>query len=227
VTIETDRSGPSWGRFFFEARHRGGPCTVKARVRPWVSRPCRALLSSQVRVNPSEPHPAYSQPSTGRNRFAAPPARALLTIRIQLCLPHGLTRLAATTASGSPLTCAPGSSPARGRSKSSRNADDPATPDPPQFFPSERPFPAAALRSARSRVGAHSGTRSHARRAENLDMVKRLIRDLWGKRTEKKALTPEMRDMLVGLDRAYDREGSSDAQQTTASEQHVGETPRH
>jgi hypothetical protein len=57
-------------------------------------------------------------------------------------------------------------------------------------------------------------------------MVKRLIRDLWGKRTEKKALTPEMRDMLVGLDRAYEQEGSSDAQQTTGSEQRVGETPR-
>jgi hypothetical protein len=46
----------------FQTRQRGLlGCTVGARVRPWVSRPCRALLKlSQVRVNPSEPRPTCS-----------------------------------------------------------------------------------------------------------------------------------------------------------------------
>jgi hypothetical protein len=35
-------------------------------------------------------------------------------------------------------------------------------------------------------------------------MPKWSLRDLWGKRTEKKALNPEMRDMLLKLDGVYD-----------------------
>jgi hypothetical protein len=57
-------------------------------------------------------------------------------------------------------------------------------------------------------------------------MLKRLIRDLWEKRTEKKALNPEMRNMLVGLDGVYEQESSNDSRQTTDPEQHVGDTHR-
>lgn len=35
-------------------------------------------------------------------------------------------------------------------------------------------------------------------------MPKWSLRDLWGKRTEKEALNPEMRDMLLKLDGVYD-----------------------
>ena len=46
-------------------------------------------------------------------------------------------------------------------------------------------------------------------------MLKRLIRDLWGKRTEKKALNPEMRNMLVSLDGVYEQGSPSDSRPTT------------
>jgi hypothetical protein len=55
-------------------------------------------------------------------------------------------------------------------------------------------------------------------------MLKRLIRDMWGKRTEKKALNPEMRHMLVSLDGVYEKGSPSDSRQTTDPGQHVDET---
>ena len=78
----------------------------------------------------------------------------------------------------------------------------------------------------KSRRPPFAEPRSDARHAENLRMLKRLIRDLWEKRTEKKALNPEMRNMLVGLDGVYEQESSNDSRQTTDPEQPVGETHR-
>jgi hypothetical protein len=43
-------------------------------------------------------------------------------------------------------------------------------------------------------------------------MPKWSIRDFWGKRTEKKALNPDMRDMLLSLDGVYDPKSSDDAE---------------
>jgi hypothetical protein len=51
------------------------------------------------------------------------------------------------------------------------------------------------------------------------------IRDLWGKRTEKKALNPDMRDMLLSLDGVYEPRASSDAQPADARDEQV-EEPR-
>jgi hypothetical protein len=42
-------------------------------------------------------------------------------------------------------------------------------------------------------------------------MPKLSIRDFWGKRTEKKALNPDMRDMLLSLDGVYEPKGGEDA----------------
>lgn len=47
---------------------------------------------------------------------------------------------------------------------------------------------------------------------------------MWGKRTEKKALNPEMRHMLVSLDGVYEKGSPSDSRQTTDPGQHVDET---
>ena len=55
-------------------------------------------------------------------------------------------------------------------------------------------------------------------------MLRRWIRDLWGKHTEKKALTPEVRSMLVDLDGVYEQNGSGDSRQIAASEQIAPET---
>jgi hypothetical protein len=55
-------------------------------------------------------------------------------------------------------------------------------------------------------------------------MLKRLIRDLWGKRTEKKALNPEMRNMLVSLDGVYEQGSPSDSRQATDQARHVDGT---
>jgi hypothetical protein len=55
-------------------------------------------------------------------------------------------------------------------------------------------------------------------------MLKRLIRDLWGKRTEKKALNPEMRNMLVSLDGAYEQGRPSDSRPTRDPGQHADDT---
>jgi hypothetical protein len=55
-------------------------------------------------------------------------------------------------------------------------------------------------------------------------MLKRLIRDLWGKRTEKKALNPEMRNMLVSLDGVYEQGPPSDSRPTTDPGQHADDT---
>ena len=67
-------------------------------------------------------------------------------------------------------------------------------------------------------------SRSDARRAETLDMLKRSIRDLWGKRTEKKALTPEVRGLLLGLGSVYEEKGSTDSRPAAASEQPADRT---
>jgi hypothetical protein len=54
-------------------------------------------------------------------------------------------------------------------------------------------------------------------------MLKRLIRDLLGKRTEKKALNPDVRGMLLNLDGVYEKI-STDSRPPAASEQHVDAT---
>lgn len=55
-------------------------------------------------------------------------------------------------------------------------------------------------------------------------MLKRLIRDLLGKRTEKKALNPEVRGMLLSLDNVYEQNVVSDIRPPAASEQSAPET---
>ena len=50
--------------------------------------------------------------------------------------------------------------------------------------------------------------------ADNLSMPKRSIRDLWGKLTEKKAMKPEVRDMLLSLDGVYEPRARPDASKT-------------
>jgi hypothetical protein len=55
-------------------------------------------------------------------------------------------------------------------------------------------------------------------------MLKRWIRDLWGKYTEKKALAPEVRNMLVELDGVYEKNDSHDPRPIAASEQSLPET---
>ncbi len=50
-------------------------------------------------------------------------------------------------------------------------------------------------------------------------MLKRSIRDLWGKHTEKKALTPEVRGMLLSLDGVYDEKAApTDSRPAATSE---------
>ena len=48
-------------------------------------------------------------------------------------------------------------------------------------------------------------------------MLRRWIRDLWVKHTDKRALTPEVRNMLVDLDGVYERK-STDARPAAGSE---------
>ena len=55
-------------------------------------------------------------------------------------------------------------------------------------------------------------------------MLKRWIRDLWGKHTEKKSLTPEVRNMLVDLDGVYEQNDPGDSRPIAASGQGVPET---
>ena len=47
---------------------------------------------------------------------------------------------------------------------------------------------------------------------------------MWGKRTEKKALNPEMRNMLVSLDGVYEQGSPSDSRPTTDPGQHADDT---
>jgi hypothetical protein len=54
-------------------------------------------------------------------------------------------------------------------------------------------------------------------------MLRRWIRDLWGKHTEKQALTPEVRNMLVDLDGVYEQ-NSTDARRAAGSEQQLDAT---
>ena len=54
-------------------------------------------------------------------------------------------------------------------------------------------------------------------------MLRRWIRDLWGKHTEKKALTPEVRNMLVDLDGVYEQ-SSTDARRAAGPEQQLDAT---
>ena len=70
------------------------------------------------------------------------------------------------------------------------------------------------MRSTRARVTLMND----ARRAETLDMLKRLIRDRWGKHTEKKALTPEVRRLL-----ANQQNDPGDSRPIVSSEQSVPE----
>jgi len=49
-------------------------------------------------------------------------------------------------------------------------------------------------------------------------MAKWSIRDLWGKRTEKKALNPDMRNMLLSLDGVYEPAGSGQGDEQTSDE---------
>ena len=63
-----------------------------------------------------------------------------------------------------------------------------------------------------------------ARRTDTLDMVKRWIRDQWGKHTEKKALAPQVRGMLVDLDGVYEQRNSGDPKPHTTPEQAIAET---
>ena len=50
-------------------------------------------------------------------------------------------------------------------------------------------------------------------------MPKWSIRDFWGKRTEKKALNPDMRDMLLSLDGVYDPKSSDHSEPENEREQ--------
>ena len=47
---------------------------------------------------------------------------------------------------------------------------------------------------------------TRAASADKKDMPKWSIRDLWGRLTQKKALNPEMRNILMSLDGVYDAE---------------------
>ena len=50
-------------------------------------------------------------------------------------------------------------------------------------------------------------------------MAKWSIRDLWGRLTQKKAMNPEMRNMLLSLDGVYEPKAPGDAQETATPEQ--------
>ena len=50
-------------------------------------------------------------------------------------------------------------------------------------------------------------------------MLRRWLRDLWLKHTEKKALTPEVRNMLVDLDGVYEQRDLHESRPPAASEQ--------
>ena len=52
----------------------------------------------------------------------------------------------------------------------------------------------------------------------------RWIRDLWGKHTEKKALTPGVRSMLVDLDGVYEQKDPGDSRPIAVSEENAPET---
>lgn len=56
-------------------------------------------------------------------------------------------------------------------------------------------------------------------------MLGRWIRDLWGKHTEKKALAPAVRDMLVDLDGVYEQK-PTDARRAAGSEQQLDVTQK-
>ena len=62
--------------------------------------------------------------------------------------------------------------------------------------------------SPRRRFPSSLVLRGYEHRADNMRMVKRLLRDLWEKRTERKALNPEVRTMLESLDGVYEPKGS-------------------
>jgi hypothetical protein len=57
-------------------------------------------------------------------------------------------------------------------------------------------------------------------------MPKWSIRDFWGKRTEKKALNPDMRDMLMRLEGVYDPKSPADAERKAEPEQQDEEARR-
>jgi len=51
-------------------------------------------------------------------------------------------------------------------------------------------------------------------------MSKWSIRDLWGRLTQKKALNPDMKNMLMSLDGAYEPKDSGDTQASSDGELH-------
>jgi hypothetical protein len=67
------------------------------------------------------------------------------------------------------------------------------------------------LRSSTTSSRLTSELTGYEHRADNMRMVKRLLRDLLGKRTERKALNPEVRTMLESLDGVYEPKSSGTA----------------
>jgi hypothetical protein len=61
--------------------------------------------------------------------------------------------------------------------------------------------------------------------AENKRMPKLSIRDLWGRLTQKKAMNPEMRNMLLKLDGVYDpkapRAGETEPAPERSAQEHT------
>jgi hypothetical protein len=61
--------------------------------------------------------------------------------------------------------------------------------------------------------------------AENKRMTKLSIRDLWGRLTQKKAMNPEMRNMLLKLDGVYDpkapRSGETEPAPERSAQEHT------
>ena len=69
----------------------------------------------------------------------------------------------------------------------------------------------------RCRLPSSLVLRGYEHRADNMRMVKRLLRDLLGKRTERKALNPEVRTMLESLDGVYEPKSSRAASSRDSS----------
>ena len=68
--------------------------------------------------------------------------------------------------------------------------------------------------------------RGYEHRADNVRMVRRLLRDLLGKRTERKALNPEVRTMLESLDGVYEPKSSRAASSRDSSADRIRQDSR-
>jgi hypothetical protein len=79
------------------------------------------------------------------------------------------------------------------------------------------PPPERDAQAGRSRYDNVGALLLLAIEAEKRGMAKWSIRDLWGRLTQKKALNPEMRSMLLSLDGAYEPKppAPGESQQTT------------